>query len=238
MVASVSRSSRNWRDLGIVSVYSLRTLPRLTIIGLLLAAALLLVITAPANAVVAPSGFAATAGDTQVTLSWDDPGDSTITGYQVLQVAIDKLVVPSTVTGAIEAGDRFGDSVGIAGNRAVVGAPLQESLDNQSVSITNGGWGHTFSRGSGGWSYDEFLAVSNPQVEGRLGSSVAVAGSTVIAGAPSYHQNNNTDPGEITIASKSSLTGSWATEFTKTGQVGNDLFGCSSLRARRVLSVW
>ena len=175
----------------------------------------------------APSGFAATAGDSQVTLTWNNPNDTTITGYQVLQVAIDKLVVPSTETGAIGAGDRFGDSVGIAGNRAVVGAPLQESLDNQSVSITNGGWGHTFSRGSGGWSYDEFLAVSNPQVEGRLGSSVAVAGSTVMAGAPSYNQNNNTDPGEVTIASKSSPTSSWATEFTKTGQFGNDLFGRS-----------
>ncbi len=206
----------------------MRTFPRLTIIGVLLAVGvLLIVITAPANAAVAPSGFAATAGDSQVTLSWDDPVDPTITGYQVLQVAIDKLVVPSTVTGAIEAGDRFGDSVGIAGNTAVVGAPLQESLDNQSVSITNGGWGHTFSRGSGGWSYDEFLAVSNPKVEGRLGSSVAVAGSTVMAGAPSYNQNNNTDPGEVTIASKSSPTSSWATEFTKTGQFGNDLFGSS-----------
>ena len=204
----------------------IRTFPRLTIIGVLLAA-LLLVIMAPANAAVAPSGFTATAGDTQVTLTWNDPNDTTITGYQVLQVAIDKLVVPSTVTGAIATGDKFGDSVGIDGNRAVVGAPFQESLNNQNTSITNGGWGHTFSRGSGGWSYDEFLAVSNPQVEGRLGSSVAVAGSTVMAGAPSYTQNNNTDPGEITIASKSSLTGSWATEFTKIGQVGNDLFGSS-----------
>ena len=206
---------------------SMKTWPRLAFIGALLAAVLLLVDAAPAQAANAPTGFTATAGDSQVTLTWNDPGDSTITGYQVLQVAIDKLVVPSTVTGAIEAGDRFGDSVGIAGNTAVVGAPLQESLDNQSVSITNGGWGHTFSRGSGGWSYDEFLAVSNPQVNGRLGSSVAVAGSTVMAGAPSYHQNNNTDPGEVTIASKSSLTGSLATEFTKTGQFGNDLFGRS-----------
>ena len=206
---------------------SMKTWPRLAFIGALLAAVLLLVDAAPAQAAVAPSGFTATRGDTQVTLTWNNPGDNTITGYQVLQVAIDKLVVPSTVTGAIEAGDRFGDSVGIAGNRAVVGAPFQESLNNQNTSITNGGWGHTFSRGSGGWSYDEFLAVSNPQVEGRLGSSVAVAGSTVMAGAPSYHQTNNTDPGEVTIASKSSLTGSWATEFTKTGQVGNDLFGYS-----------
>ena len=206
----------------------IRTFPRLTIIGALLAVAVLLtVVTALVYAADAPSGFTATAGDTQVTLTWDDPNDTTITGYQVLQVAIDKLVVPSTVTGAIATGDKFGDSVGIDGNRAVVGAPFQESLNNQNTSITNGGWGHTFRRGSGVWSYDEFLAVSDPQEDGRLGSSVAVAGSTVMAGAPSYNQNNNTDPGEITIASKSSLTGSWATEFTKTGQVGNDLFGSS-----------
>ena len=208
----------------------MRTWLRLAFIGALLAAVLLLVDAAPAQAAVAPDGFTATAGDSQVTLSWDDPVDSTITGYQVLQVAIDKLDDPSKAGSepvSIGAGDRFGDSVGIAGNRAVVGAPLQESLDNQNTSITNGGWGHTFSRSSGGWSYDEFLAVSNPQVEGRLGSSVAVAGSTAIVGAPSYHQNNNTDPGEITIASKSSQTNSWDTEFTATGQLGNDLFGTS-----------
>ena len=44
----------------------IRTFPRLTIIGAILAAALLLVIMAPANAAVAPSGLTATAGDTQV----------------------------------------------------------------------------------------------------------------------------------------------------------------------------
>ncbi len=205
-----------------------RPFPWLIFIGLFLAVGvLLLVIMAPANAAVAPSGFTATAGDSQVTLTWNNPNDTTITGYQVLQVAIDKLVVPSTETGAIGAGDRFGDSVGVDNNRAVVGAPFQTSKDNSNNDIAEGGWGHAFSRGSGGWNYDEFLALSNPQAGGRLGSSVAVAGSTAIVGAPSYHQNNNADPGRITIASWDSVTGSWATEFTKTGQFGNDLFGRS-----------
>ena len=175
----------------------------------------------------APTGLTASAGDTQVTLTWNDPIDSTITGYQVLQVAIDKLVGPSTGTGAIGTGDRFGDSVGIDGNRAVVGAPFQTSKDNSDNDIADGGWGHAFSRSSGGWNYDEFLAVSNPQADGRLGSSVAVAGSTTIVGAPSYIQNNNADPGRITIASWDSETDSWDTEFTKVGQDGNDLFGSS-----------
>ena len=204
------------------------TFQRLTIIGVLLAVGvLLLLIMAPANAANAPSNFSATAGDTQVTLTWNDPNDNTITGYEVLSVVIDKLVVPSTASGANAADDRFGDSVGVDNNRAVVGAPFQTSKDNSNNDIDDGGWGHAFSRSSGVWNYNEFLAVSTPQEDGRLGSSVAVAGSTAIIGAPSYHQNNNTDPGRISIASWDSGTGSWATEFTKVGQVGNDLFGRS-----------
>ena len=201
---------------------------RLTIIGVLLAVGVLLLVTmAPANAANAPIAFTATAGDSQVTLGWNIPNDSTISAYQVLTVAIDKLVGPSTGTGAIGAGDRFGDSVGIDGNRAVVGAPFQTSKDNSNNDIAEGGWGHAFSRGSGGWNYDEFLALSSPQEGGRLGSSVAVAGSTAIIGAPSTSQSNNLDAGRITIASKSIVNGSWATEFTKIGQAGNDLFGSS-----------
>ena len=42
---------------------------------------------APAARPAKPSGLAATAGDAQVTLSWTDPGDSSITGYQYRQKA-------------------------------------------------------------------------------------------------------------------------------------------------------
>ena len=201
----------------------IRTFPRLTIIGALLAVAVLLtVVTALVYAADAPSGFSATAGDTQVTLTWNDPNDTTITGYQVLQVAIDKLVGGSSAQS-----DRFGDSVGVDNNRAVVGAPREESVDNQNNVITDGGLGHTFRRASGVWSGDGSLLLSTPQVEGRLGSSVAVAGSTAVIGAPSYAQSNNNDPGRFFIASNSSGTGPWATELAKIGQSGDDLFGYS-----------
>ena len=81
---------------------SRKTRPFLTVIGALLAVAVLLVITAPANAAVAPSGFTATAGDTQVTLTWNNPNDNTITGYQVLQVAIDKLTGSTSSQSTVE----------------------------------------------------------------------------------------------------------------------------------------
>ena len=82
------------------------------------------------TAAVAPTGLTASAGDTQVTLTWNDPGDDDITGYQVLSVGISKLVVPDTATDPIGADDRFGDAVGVDNRRAAVGAPFQDTGAN------------------------------------------------------------------------------------------------------------
>ena len=179
----------------------------------------------------APSEFTATAGDTQVTLTWDDPEDNDITGYRVLWMEpTDKLDDPSDPDKsevAIAADDRFGHSVGIDGGRAVVGAPFQESLTNADADVENGGWGHAFSRNpsTGVWSYDEFLALNNPQEEGRLGSAVAMAGRTAVAGAPSYYQSQNNDPGNVFIGVKDQS--GWGGKFSATGDDGNDFFGAS-----------
>ena len=210
----------------------IRTFPRLTIIGLFLAVgALLLLIMAPANAADAPTGLTATAGDTQVTLTWNDPNDSTITGYRVLWMEpTDKLDDPSKENNpqvSIEAGDMFGQSVGIDGGRAVVGAPFQKSRTNANQDVEKGGWGHAYSIGSSGWSYDEFLALNNPQEDGRLGSAVAMAGRTAVAGAPSYYHSQNDDPGEVTIAVWDSTTESWDGKFSAIGDAVNDFFGTS-----------
>ncbi|WP_446830455.1 fibronectin type III domain-containing protein [Candidatus Foliamicus sp.] len=51
---------------------------------------------APAPAPAAPTGLAATAGDTAVTLNWTDPNDANITGYQVRYGA--GSTVPATAT--------------------------------------------------------------------------------------------------------------------------------------------
>ncbi len=177
----------------------------------------------------APANLTAAVGDGQVTLSWNDPNNSSITGYRVLWMEpMVKLVDPSHSSNssvAIQSGDRFGQSVGIDGDRAVVGAPLQESLNNSNDSITDGGWAHAYSSGSSGWSYDEFLAVSDPQENGRLGESVAIASRTAVVGAPSYYEV--TDPGKVIIAAKGGISNSWAIKFTETGDEDNDYLGTS-----------
>ena len=132
-------------------------------------------------AAVAPSGFTATAGDTQVTLTWNDPGDDDITGYQVLSVGISKLVVPDTATDPIGADDRFGDAVGVDNRRAAVGAPFQDTGGESNV-----GQVHMFSRGSGGWSHLTQRAFIAASADDNTGASVAVDGRTVVAGVPEY----------------------------------------------------
>ena len=128
---------------------------------------------------------------------------------------------------AIQAGDRFGQSVGIDGRRAVVGAPLQESLPNQGEEVEDGGWGHAYSRGSGVWSFDEFLGVSDPQEDGRLGSAVAMASRTAVIGAPSYYDSQIDDPGSVYIAVYDTIWETWFGKFSATGDDGNDFFGTS-----------
>ena len=203
------------------------TFPRLTIIGALLAVAMLLiVITAPANAAVAPAGFTATAGDTQVTLTWNNPNDATITGYQVLQVAIDKLAVPNTATDPIGAGDRFGDAVGVDNRQAAVGAPFQDTGGESNV-----GQVHMFSRSSGGWSHLTQRAFIAASADDNTGASVAVDGRTVVAGVPEfdYPESNSVTHFDIgrMIIYHNAQGNNWGYTADPRGEAAGDQFGNS-----------
>ena len=208
----------------------IRTFPRLTIIGALLAVAvLLIVITAPANAAVAPSGFAATGGDSQVTLSWNNPSDSTITGYQVLQVAIDKLTGSTSATG-----DRFGKSVGVDNNWAVVGAPLEDTTDGVNA-ITDSGLVHVFKRSSGNWNSELTPSYTGAARDDEIGASVAVSGGTVVFGVPKYDHEVSNDPADdlvdigrffVYLDPPGSALG-WGTAHDARGGAAGDWFGTS-----------
>ena len=93
---------------------------------------------------------------------------------------------------AIQASDRSGQYVGIDEKHGVVGALEQESLTNQDEEVDDGGWGHAFIRGSGLWSYNEFLGVSDPQEDGQLGKCRSDGrpygrdGSAVVLRKPKY----------------------------------------------------
>ncbi|HEX6832142.1 MAG TPA: hypothetical protein VF132_01300 [Rudaea sp.] len=73
------------------------------------------------------------------------------------------------------ADDHFGSAIALSGNLAVVGA----------TDIDGTGGVYVFSRGAGGaWSLLRKLQVPDAKPGDNVGSSVAISGSTVLAGAP------------------------------------------------------
>ena len=119
----------------------------------------------------APTGLYATIGDGPVTLSWDDPGDESITGYEILRHGPEqKLVAPDRA-----ASDKFGYSVAVDGDTLVVGAYRVD--DGQGAA-------YVFSRQSdGAWSQVAKLTASERNVDDQFGHSVSIDGDVIVVGA-------------------------------------------------------
>ena len=74
-------------------------------------------------------------------------------------------------------GDQFGQSVAVAGDTMVVGAPFEDG------GAANSGAAYVFVRGGGGWIQQAYLKASNAGMDDNFGIAVAISGDTVIIGA-------------------------------------------------------
>ncbi len=89
----------------------------------------------------------------------------------------------------------FGYSVAVSGDAVVVGAPSEPSgasgvNGNQADNSANGaGAAYLFERSGATWTQQAYLKASNPQIADSFGRSVAVSGTTVVAGA--YGEDSN-----------------------------------------------
>ena len=119
-----------------------------------------------------PTGLGAVASDTRVTLSWDNPGNSTITGYELAEVIPEDWL--TAADGA--AGDQFGVSVAVDGDTAVVGA--DRANDRR-------GSAYIFTRDSTG-DWTQQVKLDGEETGDQFGWSVAVDGDTVVVGAHAY----------------------------------------------------
>ena len=128
-----------------------------------------------------PSELTADVGDEQVKLSWDDPGDSTIAKYQLIQIDTSKLNASDGLRG-----DEFGYSVAVDGDTAVIGAYQDDHTDAGG----NAGSAYVFTKVSGVWSQVAKLTASDGDTSDEFGYSVAVSGETVVVGA---HLDDHTD---------------------------------------------
>jgi len=89
-----------------------------------------------------------------------------------------------------DAGDLFGESVAVAGDIAVVGARAEDSSasgvngDQTSNVAGSSGAAYVFVRdGTGAWNQQAYLKASNPNAGDEFGTSVAIAGDTVLVSA-------------------------------------------------------
>ena len=95
-----------------------------------------------------------------------------------------------------DTGDRFGSSVAVASDTVVVGAEREESNaigidgDQSDNSAEDAGAGYVFARdGAGNWSQQAYLKASNTDANDLFGTSVAIAGDTVLVGARGENSN-------------------------------------------------
>lgn len=81
------------------------------------------------------------------------------------------------------AGDFFGHSVAISGDRIVVGALFADPAP-EDWPIMNAGAAYVFVRKGSGWKQDAELVARDAQSFDEFGTSVSISGNTVLVGAP------------------------------------------------------
>ena len=128
------------------------------------------------------------------------------------------------------ANDVFGYSVAVSGNTVVVGA-LGEASNASGVggaqtdnSSTQSGAAYIFTRSGTTWTQQAYLKANNTGAGDKFGIAVAVAGDTVVVGAP-YEDGSATDSGAAYVFSRNGSL--WTQQaFLKASNTGaSDLFG-------------
>jgi len=83
---------------------------------------------------------------------------------------------------------RFGAAIAVSGHgqgrRIVVGEPDRDSRARPGLAGYRAGAAHVFERRGNAWAHTAFLVSPEPGTTARFGSSVAVAGDTIVIGSP------------------------------------------------------
>jgi hypothetical protein len=101
------------------------------------------------------------------------------------------------------AGDRFGTSVALAGETALVGAPTH----GVAGELVNGA-AYVFTRTAGAWAQQQMLTASDGAAQvSSFGHAVALAGDTALVGAPNHAGVGKDDDGAAYVFTRSA--GAW-----------------------------
>jgi photosystem II stability/assembly factor-like uncharacterized protein len=169
------------------------------------------------DTIIAGASFAAVGGQSQQGAAYVfvKPNGGWVSGHQTAKL-----------THGV-AGDRFGFSVALSPDAAVVGVPFE---GNGSGNNT-GGSVYVYAKPAGGWTDSTTptarLAASDGVVPDAVGYSVAIDGDTIVAGAESENIGGNTEVGALYVFAKPADGWASGTETKKLvasdGAAGNQL---------------
>jgi hypothetical protein len=128
-----------------------------------------------------------------------------------------KLVAPDRATD-----DKFGWSVAVSGDTAVVGAPDDDILAN-----VNAGSAYVFLRSGVTWALQQKLTAPGGLASDFFGISVAVSGDTALVGAYQHDIAANGDAGSAYVFLRSGVTWAQQQKLTAADGATNDRFGVS-----------
>lgn len=129
------------------------------------------------------------------------------------------------------AGDRFGWSVDIDGDTAVIGAPFERSDanvvdgDQSNNELLDAGAAYVFVRSGSSWIQQGYLKPSDPKLTARFGSSVAVSGDVIAVGSPRADDPGLSESGVVYVFRRNGNT--WSEEARLSTQFADtqDFFG-------------
>jgi hypothetical protein len=167
----------------------------------------------------------ATSGDTVVVgADCDDAGANTDQGsaYVFVRNGTTWSEQQKLTAGDGAASDRFGYSVALSSDTAVVGA----ALDDVGANMDQGS-AYVFVRSGTTWSQQAQLAASDGAAGDECGDSVATVGETAVVGTPSDDVGATLDQGSAYVFVRSGTTWSEHQKLIAADGVAGDYFGGS-----------
>ncbi len=142
----------------------------------------------------------------------------------VYPLTIDPIFKPHKALAASDgnAYDRFGKSVAIDGNTAIIGANC-DSIGSNNCQ----GSAYIFKRSGNNWYQEAKLTAGDGAANDKFGSSVSLSGNSVIIGAPLDDISANQDQGSAYIFVRNGYVWSQQWKLTAGDGAPNDYFGAS-----------
>ncbi|MBU1114795.1 MAG: T9SS type A sorting domain-containing protein [Bacteroidetes bacterium] len=122
------------------------------------------------------------------------------------------------------AGDRFGISVSISGDYAIVGAYKEDEDASGGITMSNAGSAYIFVRSSETWTQQQKIVASDRAISDYFGRSVSISGYYAIVGA--FYEEGSAGSAHIFV--RSDQTWSEQQKIVASDRGASDYFGISS----------